>query len=184
VDAQVDTLDPLGDQHRSWGIPPNEDILWLLDHDIPETWLHTPWPVSSRTVSIERGCFCEDAEGDRAFIFRCTDRDTIIDLIAWHPESNRLASWLGTGFCIGDIDDIYNPATYFAGDALRVHASPIEWLKAARDGIVIARPDLAGAYLGRVQRIAFTNVKLAERIKRQIKKPTASVEILVEADHG
>src|SRR5262249_11418165 len=123
---QVDIPTGLGDQHRSWGIPSDEDILWLLEQRIPESWLFTPWSISSSTVSIQRGRFHEDVEGDRAFIFRCTDCDSIVDLIAWHPESNRLASWLGAGFAIGDLDDIYNPATYFAGDALCVHRSPIE----------------------------------------------------------
>jgi len=182
MSTPVDIPSPLGEQHRSWGIPADEDILWLLEQDIPETWLYTPWPISSTTVSIARGQFREDAEGDRALIFRCTDHNSIVDLIAWHPESNRLASWCGAGFCIGDIDDIFNPATYFAGDALRIHASPIEWLRADRDGIVIARPELAGVYLGRVPRIVFTDIKLAERTERQIKKPTAIVETLVEAD--
>src|SRR5262245_451441 len=114
MDTQVDIPDSLGEQHRAWGIPSDEDVLWLLEQGIPETWLYTPWPILRTTVSIDHGYFCEDADGDRPLIFRCVDRDTIVDLTAWHPESNRLATWLGAGFCIGNIDDIFNPGTYFA----------------------------------------------------------------------
>jgi len=155
MDTRINTLDSLGNQYRSWDLPSDADTRWLLEQGIPETWLYTPWPISSSTVSIDRRCFYEDPEGDRAFIFPCSDCGSIVDWIAWCPKNNRLASWLGIGFCIGDVDGIFNPATYLAGDALRIHADPIEWLKSARAGIVIVRPDLAGAYLGRVQRIVF-----------------------------
>ena len=94
-----------------------------------------------------------DHEGERALIFRAEDRGEVIDLVAWQPRTSAVASWRGQAFCLGDMESIFNPATYFAADALRVHATPLDWLMADRDGIVIVRPDLVPAYLASCQRI-------------------------------
>ena len=126
--------------HRSWGFPTDDEILWLLDQGIDENAL---WPISGATVRFNGAIFDLDhEEGKRALLLRAEDRGEVIDLIAWQPRTGALASWRGQAFCLGDVDDILNPANYFAGDALRVHATPLDWLLAHRDGIVIVRPDL------------------------------------------
>ncbi len=77
-----------------------------------------------------------------------------------------VASWRGQAFCLGDIDDIFNPATYFAGDALRIHATPLDWLHADREGIVIVRPELAPAYLADCRRIRCSSKAHALQVEK------------------
>jgi hypothetical protein len=108
----------------------------------------------------------------------CRDRDEILDLCAWSDDA--LATWLGRAFCLGDLDDIFNPATYFDG-ALRVHASPLEWLQAGCDGIVILRPERCWPYL-RYARVICAKIETADLIQKWNKPPRVSTEILIEED--
>jgi hypothetical protein len=91
-----------------------------------------------------------------------------------------MATWRGRAFCLGDTDDIFNPATDFASDALRVHATPLDWLLAEREGIVIARPDWASAYLANCQRIRCSSKAHAQQVESWVKPRKPAVEILVE----
>ena len=138
--------------HRSWGFPSDDELRWLLHQGISDTAL---WPISGATVcfDLKHGTFDLDHAGERSLIFRAEDCDEVIDLIAWQPRTGQLASWRGQALCLGDVDDIFNPATYFAGGALRIHETPLQWLQTEREGIVIVRPDLAHAYLANCQRI-------------------------------
>jgi hypothetical protein len=164
--------------HRSWGFPTDDQLLWLLDQGVSEKAL---WPISGSTVRFDGATFdLTDEKGERTLTFRAEDRGEVIDLIAWQPRTGALASWRGQAFCLGDLDDIFNPATYFAGDALRVHATPVDWLLADREGIVIVRPDLAPAYLSDCQRIRCSNATYARQLKKWIQPRQHSVEILVE----
>jgi hypothetical protein len=164
--------------HRSWGFPTDDQLLWLLDQGVSEKAL---WPISGAIVRFDGATFdLTDEEGERTLTFRAEDRGEVIDLIAWQPRTGALASWRGQAFCLGDLDDIFNPATYFAGDALRVHATPVDWLLADREGIVIVRPDLAPAYLSHCQRIRCSNAAYARHVKKWIQPRQSSVEILVE----
>jgi hypothetical protein len=168
---------PLSAVHRSWGFPNDDEILWLLDQGVSDNAL---WPISGARIRFDGATFHLDHAGERALTFRAEDRGEVIDLIAWQPRTGALASWRGQAFCLGDVDDIFNPATYFAGDALRVHATPLEWMLADRDGIVIVRPDLAPAHLTNCQRIRCSNQAYARQVEKWIQPRKASVEILVE----
>jgi hypothetical protein len=165
--------------HRSWGFPTDGELLWLLDQGVDEKAL---WPMSGSTVRFDSGTFELDDGGQRAIIFRAQDRAEIIDLIAWQPHTGTFASWRGQAFCLGDVDDIFNPATYFARDALRIHATPLDWLLADREGIVILRPNLAPAYLSQCQRIRCSNAAYARQVKKWIEPRQSSVQILVEVE--
>jgi hypothetical protein len=80
------------------------------------------------------------------------------------------------------VDDIFNPATYFAGGALYVHETPLQWLLAEREGIVILRPDLARAYIANCQRLAFADAAHARRVERWLQPPKPTVEIFVAVE--
>ena len=177
----LNTIEGLGAQHRSWPFPSDDEIRWLLGEGTRESALYQPYSITACTGKIcPRGTFAESADGDRRlFIFRCTDKGEPVDLVAWDIDADRFATWVGTGFCIGDLDDIFNPATYFAGAGLCIHADPISWLKADRVGIVIAKMSAAASYLGR-RRLVFADVKHAERVKRAIERPSSTAEILIE----
>ena len=170
---------PLSAEHRSWGFPNDDEVLWLIDEGVSDEAL---WPISGATVRIDGSRFYLDHEGERALTFRAEDRGKVIDLIAWQPKTGKLASWCGQAFCLGDFDDISNPATYFAGDALRIHKTPLEWLLADRDGIVIVRPDLASAYLANCPRICCSNENHARQVEKYLQPAKPSVEIFVEVE--
>jgi hypothetical protein len=68
---------------------------------------------------------------------------SLADIVSWCPKSGQIASWLGTAFCLGDTDQIWNPATYFGGNDLAIHADPLAWLKSNRQGLCIINPKLA-----------------------------------------
>lgn len=165
--------------HRSWGFPNDDELLWLLDQGVSNKAL---WPISGATVRFNVATFELDHDGERALVFRAEDRGEVIDLIAWQPRTGTLASWRGQAFCLGDMDDIFNPATYFAGDALRVHATPLDWLLADRDGIVIVQPDLAPACLANCQRIRCSSKAHARQVENWLKPRKPTVEILVEVE--
>jgi hypothetical protein len=168
---------PLSAVHRLWGFPNDEELSWLLDQGVSPDVL---WPISGATVLFDGPRFSLDEEGERAMTFRALDRGKEIDLIAWNPRTGSIGSWRGQAFCLGDVDDIFNPATYFAGDALRVHATPLDWLVANRDGIVIVQPNLAPAYLANCQRISCSNATLARQVEQWLQPHKPTVEILVE----
>jgi hypothetical protein len=168
---------PLSAVHRSWGFPNDDDLCWLLDQGVSDEAL---WPISGATVRFDGATFDLDDEGERALTFRAEDCGKVIDLIAWQYRSEKLAAWCGQAFCLGDVDDIFNTATYFGGGALRVHATPLDWLLADRDGIVIVRPDLAPAY--NCQRIRCSNAAHAREVEQWLQPHKPSVEILVEVE--
>jgi hypothetical protein len=145
----------------SRGFPSNDELRWLLRQGISDAAL---WPISGATVRLDGSTFALDPDGERALIFRAEDCGEVIDLIAWQPRTDKLASWRGIAFCLGDVDDIFNSATYFAGGALRVHETPLQWLRAERDGIMILRPDLAHAYLAD-RRIVCPDARFAHEVE-------------------
>lgn len=165
--------------HRSWEFPTDEELLWLLDQGLNDNAL---WPISGATVRFEGGTFDLDSDGERTLTFRAEDCGEVIDLIAWQPRTGQLASWRGQAFCLGDVDDVFNPATYFAGDALHVHKTPLQWLQAERNGIVILRPALAHVYLANRQRVVCSDAAHARQVERwlQPRKPTVEIFVAVE----
>jgi hypothetical protein len=90
-------------------------------------------------------------EGTPAFVMICRDSyGDAIDLAAWAPSMERLATWLGRAWAIDEFR-LMRPRLA-ESEALPVHKSPLEWLRARRDGIVIIDGERARwqiAYLGR-----------------------------------
>jgi hypothetical protein len=174
---QVETLAAV---HRGWGLPSQDQVRWLLDQGLDADALCRPWLISATTVRFDGNTFTTDPDGERALTFRATDRGEVVDLIAWNPRSGKLASWYGTAFCLGDLDDILNPASFFAGSALRVHADPLAWLRAGRDGIVIVKPEFTYAYLRGVPRLSFADASFARQVRAWLQPPQPRVKFLVE----
>jgi len=175
------THDTLSAVSRSWGVPTDNEIRWLLGQGVGDAAL---WPIGGASVHFNHrhGTFEPDVNGKRTLVFHAKDRGGDIDLIAWQPKTRELASWCGQAFCLGDQDDIFNPATYFAGDALRVHETPLDWLLADREGIVILRPEWAAAYLASCQRLCFSGQTYARRVEKWLQPRKPKVEILVEVE--
>jgi hypothetical protein len=168
----------LGAVHRSWGLPDDRLIRWLLDQGVNEYAMLEPWPLGGTRVRFDGYGFDVVLDGELAITFRVEDTD-VLDIAAWAPQSGRLASWRGVAFALGQ-DSIFNPASYFTGSALRVHRTPLDWLKADRDGIVMVKPELTYAYLRNAQRLSFRDDSLARQVRRWIEPPKPRVQLLIE----
>ena len=106
----------------------------------------------------------------------------MLDLCAWSARDSKITTWRGAGFCIGNVDQCFNPATWFAGGGLRVHRTPLEWLKASCDGIVILRPELCHAYLRHAPRVICAEVGHGDSVNRWTQPPKLKTEFFIEVD--
>ena len=161
--------------------PTSAEIGRLFKSGVPADAMAEPWPIKSGKVHFfNGGSFDFDREGRAAIIFLAEDCGEVIDLIAWQQKSGAVASWRGAAFCLGDTEHIFNPATYFADDALRIHRTPLDWLKANRDGICIVQPARAYAYLRDVSRVSCADEVYLQQVKRWTRAPAPTVRLLVE----
>src|SRR5471030_748715 len=66
--------------------------------------LGDPWPVLADHVVFEGDYFlfagANGEKGEPAFTFVVISNVGLIDIAAWHPQTNRLAVWLGHGFAL------------------------------------------------------------------------------------
>jgi hypothetical protein len=161
-----------------WGEPSQQELDWFLRQGVTEDALVQPWPIGATSVLFDGHNFAPDPNGVRAITIVVIDCGYIIDIAAWQPRSGQMASWFGRAFCI-EQDQVSNPATYFADGALLVHATPLEWLRAGREGIVILRPELSYIYLGRCRRLWVSDLQLAAIVRRQLQPPKPKVQIIV-----
>ena len=71
-----------------------------------------------------------------AFLFLARDEDgEPADLVAWAPRENRLAAWFGTVALLG-AEDLWAPRLT-KERALPVFETPLGWLRAGREGVVV-----------------------------------------------
>ena len=106
----------------------------------------------------------------------CFDRGVPIDICAWQPKTGEIATYFGRAVFLGDEDDIFNPATWFDGGDLLIHASPLEWLKADREGVVILNEKRAGPSLTQCRSAFCADPALAARVRKIIRpKPTLKI---------
>jgi hypothetical protein len=159
--------------------PTEDEIRWLFAHGVSDAAIFQPTPIrAARVRFLDQRAF-EFADiggvGERALVFVGES-----DLVAWQPRQGALATWRGVAFCLGDIDQVFNPATYFCAGALRVHADPLAWLKAEREGIVSVQPRFTYAYLRHVPRLAFSTAAHARQVRAWLEPPKPRVEFLVK----
>jgi hypothetical protein len=155
-------------------IPREVEIEWLLAKGIPEKAMIEPTVIrAANVVPLDGNTFDFDRGGIRCFVFK--ERD---DFVAWSPRRHTLASWRATTFALNE-NAIWNPASYFVGATLRVHAEPVAWLKAEREGIVIVKPELTYAYL-RDARLSFADAGHARRVSGWLRPPKPNGEIFIE----
>jgi hypothetical protein len=110
--------------------------------------LNVAGPIVEHTIVTFDGELFDFAAPDDPHAFHAVvhivsgdDAESPVDLVAWtrdHP--GRVLRCLGAGVALG-ADKILNPATYFAGEPLQIHRSPLAWLRAGCAGIVILEPD-------------------------------------------
>ncbi|TXN38972.1 hypothetical protein FV232_00975 [Methylobacterium sp. WL30] len=102
-----------------------------------------------------------------------------LDVVAWHPRTGRVATWLGRTGLLG----LEHPCPATADDPLIVFPDPLTWLAGSRRGVVVvderlARPDLLEA--GSIQAADIAHgAKLKAMLERvrlpRITVPTSSI---------
>jgi hypothetical protein len=124
--------------------PQLELARWLESKgvDVPHA-LNLAGPIVEHDVVVFPGAMFDfaaagSADSVRAIVHLAVgeDAETPIDLVAWTRERpDRILRCLGVAQAIG-IDQLFNPASYFAGRPLRVYRSVLAWLAASCDGVV------------------------------------------------
>lgn len=173
----------LASVQRRWGALNQAQADWLTLQGVPAEALMMPTPVGAAQVCFDDdGTFASSASGIGALTFRIQNVEgEDIDLAAWSPQTGELGSWYGRAFALGE-DQIDNPASYFDGDALRIHADPWAWLRSGRDGICIIKPELIYAMLRNVPRVSFADFEFAQEFERWLKPPAPLVQMFVAID--
>jgi hypothetical protein len=120
--------------------------------------------VGTARVRFDGNHFEEDPEGQSSLVFVIHDYGEFIDFAAWDQKTGQIGTWRGSGFAINQ-DTISNPASHFCGDALRIHADPLAWLRADRNGIVIANPTRTYAYLRSSGPLSFADSQHGQRVR-------------------
>jgi hypothetical protein len=122
------------------------------EHGVVAINLFRPWSTQVDWV-LFNGEYFEfvdegDDRGEQVFTMGVISDNGLIDAVAWHPASGRLAAWLGLGFALGESqisDQMENGST-----GLPVFRSPLGWLRAGCEGIVIVRKTFAHIVLKKV----------------------------------
>ena len=154
--------------------PDERECRWLVDQGVTPDAIAKPRAIRVAKVRFWQTTFDFDAVGERSLIFM-EDRDWV----AWQPRTGALGCWRGVSFAINE-DAIDNPATYFAGGTLKVHRTPLHWLKAGREGIVIVQHRYTYATLRLVRRLAFADAVFARQVRASLDPPKCAAEFLVE----
>lgn len=112
--------------------PSQRELDWLLAQGVSVMSMVRPCPmmIAKGTIAAD-GLFEHADEGDRWLAFQEAE-----DIVFWQPRLCATTSWCGRAFAVGE-DVIDDPATYAFDCALNIFASPLDWLRAGRDGIVV-----------------------------------------------
>lgn len=164
----------------------HRDVDELESIGIPPDTLAGPIPVAASTVYFDGDRFefehhhhCYDDQGVRAFMFLITNPwNEAIDIVAWSPSLGKLATWLGWAWALGE-ETVFSPRLTDHG-ALPVHRSPVGWLRARREGIVIVRPEVAALCLEYAGPLIAEDPDHLVELKRLLTRPAPT--ILVDAD--
>jgi hypothetical protein len=154
------------------------EVRWLRSQGVSRSAILDPWPLGATTVKFSGDTFELDSNGERVLTFLVEDCGEVIDIAAWQPRTCQLATRRRAGFAIGQ-EGIFNPATYFADGVLQVHETPLQWLLAEREGIVVVQPDMTHAYLRNCRCLAFSDAAHARQVEQWIQPPKPTVEIFV-----
>ena len=89
------------------------------------------------------------------------DLGRLIDLAAWSPETGRLALLLGRVSMLGQD----NLCGWRLGEPLAMHETPLEWLKANREGVFVVDPQRASPLLRMVEPLGVKRSSFGRRMR-------------------
>lgn len=121
---------------------------WLRCSGVPVQTLLDLFPMrEAKGVRALDGVFETSETGSVFIIFEEPE-----DLVFWCPKTDEIATALNRSFALGE-DMIHNSGTFAFEGSLNVFASPLEWLRAGRDGCVILHWERAFDRLRNVPRV-------------------------------
>ncbi len=100
-------------------------------------------------ITTDRGWFDFDQSGFDAIVseVRAADGETVVDLVAWSiDDQTRWWTAIGAAVVLGE-SFACNPNAGLCGDPLRIFQTPLTWLQARCEGIVILDRTRAGRWL-------------------------------------
>jgi hypothetical protein len=135
--------------------PTTEVLRWLLGKGVAIEAIAAAadgrgrmhWAIGAARVCFQPdGYYTPAVTGDFAFIIAAQTSAGVADLVAWQPATGRLATRLGLAGLLGqrcaeEVRDEITPGP------VRVWRTPLAWLRAGRDGVVIVDPELAAHLL-------------------------------------
>jgi hypothetical protein len=127
----------------------------FLKHGVEAINLFKAWSTQADCVTFNGEYFefadDNDVSGVQVFTMGVIGEIGLIDVLAWHPSSGRLATWLGLGFGLGEAEINHHVDNDSAG--LAVFRTPLNWLRAGCEGIVIVHKAFANIALANVRRL-------------------------------
>jgi hypothetical protein len=155
------------------GTPDNATIRWLLDQSVTIEAMTAPLSIlTGHVVYQPAGTYIPNTFGEFACILPAFDGEGLADLVAWSPRSGRIASRLGIAALLGE-GQAERAATNLAGAPLPVWRTPLDWLRAARRGVVIVDRPRAAHLLGGLS--VFTDDAALARDLRGLRVPAPRV---------
>ncbi len=147
----------------------------LIGLGMPAPELVWPELPACATVVFERKRpqfdFAEEVGGEGAIsglVFLALDElGEPADLVAWAPRENHLAAWFGTVALLG-AEDLCAPRLTKEG-ALPVFESPLGWLRAGREGVVVIEPRGAAPPLRLAEPLVAESIEHGEKLRCMLK---------------
>jgi len=125
---------------------------------------------SVRVIAIDDGLYAPSDEGKPHLILPVFEDGELVDLVAFTSEQPM--AWLlrlGTGWSLGLIDGFERHSWE---DEVRLWASPLDWLRADRDGLCILDWSAPEVYnLSRLPNIRCQDDRLAEQLMHALSRP-------------
>jgi hypothetical protein len=136
---------------------------------------------AARIIDVDDGLYAPSDEGKPHLILPVFEEGELVDLVAFN--SDQPLAWLlrlGTGWSLGLIDGFERHSW---DQEVRLWASPLDWLRADRDGLCIldwSAPEVLE--LARLPTIRCQNRLLAERLKQALSRPYRLPTITIGQD--
>jgi hypothetical protein len=101
----------------------------------------------------------------------------IVDLAAWNPDDGALALWRGAASMLG-AENIFAPRL---GEPLLAHETPLDWLRAGRQGVFIVDPQRAAPLLRLSEPLGVAGEAHGRRLRQDLTIPAPRIVVASNA---
>ena len=156
----------------------------FLSRGVERNALYLPCPVRADLVVFQKNGWFEFARdvgedgSEQAFTILVEGADGPSDIVAWQPKTHRIAFWLNRAFALGE-EQIWHPC--LDDDPMRIWRTPMRWLRAGRQGLVILRPKAAFFHLTNLSAISAEDFEHGQELEHLLIPPKPRTRIFVPA---